>query len=81
MKKVYVILAIAALVLCTSCGNNKKKAAEGECACTECTECKGDCKDCKDCECKNAEEAVKEAAEAVENAAEAVEEAVEKAAE
>ena len=70
MKKVYVILAIAALVLCTSCGNNKKKS------------CDCNCEECKDtCTCKNAEEAVKEAAEAVQEAAEAVEEAAEKAAE
>ena len=67
MKKVYVILAIAALVLCTSCGNNKKKSCD--CNCEECKECT--CEECKDtCTCKNAEEAVKEAAEAVQEAAE-----------
>jgi len=50
MKKVIMILALAASVLAFSaCGNNKK-AAEGEC--TECTECcEGECTKAEGEEC------------------------------
>lgn len=57
MKKVYVILAVAAMTLCAaSCGNNKKAAKEGECCGSkECTECAA-------AETKTATDEVKEAA-------------------
>lgn len=51
MKKIYVILAVAALLCVAACGNKKK------------AECK-ECEKCEKCEACDKEEAVKEAAEA-----------------
>lgn len=80
MKKIYVILAIAALTLCVASCGNKKKAQEAEPACTECTKAEGEC-------CKDAKDEVKAAAEAaavdvaktgIEAAADAAKDAIKK---
>ncbi|MBQ9309502.1 MAG: hypothetical protein IJ222_01395, partial [Bacteroidales bacterium] len=66
MKKVYVILAVAALTLCVASCGNKKKAQEAEQEATECcTKAEGDCcaKEEGEC-CKSAAEEVKDAAAA-----------------
>ena len=73
MKKVYVMLAVAALTLCAaSCGNKNKKAQEGGQEATECcTKAEGECCNEEGGCCKSAVEEVKDAAvEAVKDVAE-----------
>lgn len=47
MKKVLMIMAVAACVSMTSCGGDKKNCDNENCPnaeqCTECTECNGQC--------------------------------------
>lgn len=50
MKKVFMSIAVVAMIaLASACGNNSKKAAEESCeCCEECTECCDSCTACCD---------------------------------
>lgn len=49
MKKVFMSIAVVAMVaFAAACGNNSKKAAEAEECCEECTECCDSCMACCD---------------------------------
>ena len=55
MKKVMMVLAVAACVLAVSACKNGSKAAEGETECTECCCDETKCAECDSCACNVAD--------------------------